>query len=90
MAKVELLAPSGNFECVKAAVANGADAVYLGGQQFSARAYANNFSNEELEKVSGEVFSGKLGDCYRVRLYFPEQGNAVYAYALLLDDLHQS
>ena len=42
-------------------------------------------SNEELEKVSGEVFSGKLGDCYRVRLYFPEQGNAVYAYAVLDD-----
>lgn len=51
MSKVELLAPSGNFECVKAAVASGANAVYLGGQLFSARAYANNFSTEELDKV---------------------------------------
>ena len=51
MNKVELLAPSGNFECVKAAVASGANAVYLGGQLFSARAYANNFSTEELDKV---------------------------------------
>ena len=63
MAKVELLAPSGNFECVKAAVANGADAVYLGGQQFSARAYANNFSNEELEKVCDYCHS------YGVKVY---------------------
>ncbi|MBQ9036553.1 MAG: U32 family peptidase [Erysipelotrichaceae bacterium] len=51
MKKAELLAPSGNFECVRAAVANGADAVYLGGQLFNARAYAANFSNEELAKV---------------------------------------
>ena len=51
MSKVELLAPSGNLECVKAAVASGANAVYLGGQLFSARAYANNFSTEELDKV---------------------------------------
>ena len=51
MKRAELLAPSGNYECVKAAVSNGADAVYLGGQLFNARAYAANFDNEELEKV---------------------------------------
>lgn len=51
MNKVELLAPSGNFECVRAAVASGANAVYLGGQLFSARAYAGNFSVEELNEV---------------------------------------
>ena len=44
----ELLAPAGNMECLKAAVAAGADAVYLGGQQFGARAYAGNFSDDEL------------------------------------------
>ena len=48
MKKAELLAPSGNFECVKAAVYNGADAVYLGGRLFNARAYANNFDDEQL------------------------------------------
>lgn len=48
MRKAELLAPSGSFECVKAAVYNGADAVYLGGRLFNARAYANNFDDEEL------------------------------------------
>ena len=44
----ELLAPAGNMECLKAAIAAGADAVYLGGGQFGARAYAGNFSDEEL------------------------------------------
>ncbi len=44
----ELLAPAGNMPSLKAALAAGADAVYLGGQQYSARAYADNFSKEEL------------------------------------------
>jgi len=48
MRKVELLAPAGNMECLKAAISNGADAVYLGGKNFSARAFANNFDDEEL------------------------------------------
>ena len=48
MKKVELLAPAGNFEALKAAVNYGADAVYLGGTSFSARASANNFNHEEL------------------------------------------
>ena len=48
MKKVELLAPAGNFECLKAAIANGANAVYLGGKNFSARAFANNFDENEL------------------------------------------
>ena len=44
----ELLSPAGNMECLKAAVLNGADAVYLGGKSFGARAYAGNFSDEEM------------------------------------------
>ena len=47
----ELLSPAGNMECLKAAVNNGADAVYLGGKTFGARAYAGNFSNEELKEA---------------------------------------
>ena len=47
----ELLAPVGNFECLKAAVQNGADAVYFGSSSFSARAFANNFDNNELVKA---------------------------------------
>ena len=40
--KVELLAPAGSFESMKAAIHAGADAVYMGGSKFGARAYANN------------------------------------------------
>ena len=48
---VELLSPVGDFECLKAAVQNGANAVYFGGNLFSARAFATNFNDEELEKA---------------------------------------
>lgn len=48
---VELLCPVGNFDCLKAAVQNGADAVYLGASNFSARASATNFSFEELKQA---------------------------------------
>ena len=48
---IELLAPVGDFECLKAAVQNGADSVYFGGSLFNARASATNFDEEELEKV---------------------------------------
>jgi len=50
-AKPELLAPAGGMEALMAAVENGADAVYLGARAFSARGYASNFSEEELEKA---------------------------------------
>jgi len=46
--QIELLAPAGSFEIFKAVIAAGADAVYVGGNAFGARAYANNFSEEEL------------------------------------------
>ena len=49
--KVELLSPVGDFECLKAAVQNGADAVYLGAADFNARYSAKNFSIEELEQA---------------------------------------
>ena len=46
--EIEVLAPAGSMECLKAAIAAGADAVYVGGNMFGARAYANNFTEEEL------------------------------------------
>ena len=46
--KVELLAPAGNVEAFYGAIHAGADAIYLGGSRFGARAYAENFSEEEL------------------------------------------
>lgn len=48
---LELLAPAGSFEAFKAAVENGANAVYLGGKSFNARANAANFDLEELNRV---------------------------------------
>lgn len=49
--RIELLAPAGSFEALKAAVENGADAVYLGGKMFNARASAANFDSDELKKA---------------------------------------
>ncbi|MDE7238092.1 MAG: U32 family peptidase, partial [Lachnospiraceae bacterium] len=46
--RTELLAPAGNYECFLAAIHAGADAVYLAGKQFGARAAADNFSRDEL------------------------------------------
>lgn len=46
--RVEILAPAGSKECLKAAIAAGADAVYTGGALFGARAYAHNLTEEEL------------------------------------------
>ena len=49
--KIELLSPAGKMLALKAAVANGADAVYLGEKEFSARKGADNFTWEELEEA---------------------------------------
>jgi putative protease len=49
--KPELLSPAGNMECFFAAVENGADAVYLGLKDFSARASADNFTTDEVSKA---------------------------------------
>ena len=46
--KVELLAPAGNAEAFYGAIHAGADAIYLGGSRFGARAYSENFSEEDL------------------------------------------
>lgn len=51
MKKIELLAPAGSFESLKAAVNAGADAVYFAGKEFGARKYAANFSNEEIPEA---------------------------------------
>ena len=48
---IELLSPVGDFDCLKAAVQNGADAVYFGANSFSARAFASNFDDNTLEQA---------------------------------------
>ena len=63
MKKVELLAPAGNMESLKAAINAGCDAVYLGGYMFSARSFAGNFSDEEL------IEAIKYAHLYGVKVY---------------------
>ena len=61
--KPELLSPAGSFECLKAVIEAGCDAVYLGGKSFSARSFATNFDNEEL------VEAIKYAHLYGVKVY---------------------
>ena len=50
--RVEILAPAGSYESMTAAVNAGADAVYIGGSRFGARAYANNLDEETMRYAS--------------------------------------
>ena len=63
MNKIEVLAPAGSMESLYAAINKGADAVYLGGNKFSARAYASNFDNENMQKAIDYAHS------YGVKIY---------------------
>lgn len=60
---MELLSPAGNFECLKAAIEGGCDAVYLGGKLFGARAFSNNFTDDEL------IEAIKYAHLYGVKVY---------------------
>ena len=63
MKKHELLVPAGDMECLKQAVANGADAIYVGCQKYGARKFAKNFTNAEI------IEAIRLCHLYGVRLY---------------------
>lgn len=54
---VELLAPAGDWDCMRAAVANGADAIFFGVEKFNARARANNFQTDELPEIMAFLHS---------------------------------
>lgn len=75
----ELLAPAGDFECLVAAVRGGADAVYVGGKAFSARAYAKNFDIEEMEKAVSycHLHGVKLYVTMNIQLYDNELDEAL-------------
>lgn len=51
MSQVEILSPAGSMESFRTAINAGADAIYLGGNMFGARAFANNFDEEQLKKA---------------------------------------
>ena len=59
MEKIELLSPAGDLERLKVTLLYGADAVYIGGEKYSLRANADNFSIDEIKK--GCLFAHKLG-----------------------------
>ena len=53
--KIEILSPAGSYAAFEAALKAGADAVYIGGSRFGARAYAENFAEEELIRAIREA-----------------------------------
>ena len=63
MLKHELLVPAGNMDCLRQAVFNGCDAVYLACKNFGARKFANNFTNEEI------IDAIRFCHLYGVRIY---------------------
>lgn len=95
---MELLAPAGSFEAFKAAVENGANAVYLGGRSFNARASAANFDLDELRRVvqyahERETFIYVTVNILIADQEFPELFNYLYELyeigvdALILQDI---
>ncbi len=84
----ELLAPAGSFDALVAAILGGADAVYLGGLRFGARAFAENFGDDELPRAI------KLCHMFGVRLYvtintliYDKEMNEAFSYAKSLYDM---
>ncbi len=83
--KPELLAPAGNMEKGKMAFLYGADAVYLGGKMFGLRAFADNFSLEEIEEIT--EFAHNLGRKVYVTVNIFAHNNDIYKLPQYLSDL---
>lgn len=82
--KLEILAPAGSFESLKAAVAAGADAVYMGGSRFGARAYAKNPEGDLLlEAIDyAHLYGVKLYLTVNTLLKEQELSKELYEYLL--------
>ena len=84
--KPEVLAPAGNWDCVRAAVANGADAVYFGLDQFNARMRADNFTREDLGALMPFLHKhGVRGYVTMNVLIFPAEFPQAFEYLCALD-----
>ncbi len=82
----EILAPAGNWDCVRAAVANGADAVYFGLDHFNARMRADNFSLEDLPALIPFLHSHGLRAYVTMNvLIFPMEMREALRYVAALD-----
>lgn len=84
MKKPELLAPAGNFEKLRIAVHYGADAVYLGGQEYSLRSLADNFSLEEMAEAVGYAHDRGVNVYLTVNSY-PDNNDIPGLYRYLVD-----
>jgi len=60
---MEVLSPAGNMKCFKAAIEGGCDAIYIGGKNFGARAFSQNFTNEEI------IEAINLAHLYDIKVY---------------------
>ena len=80
--QIELLAPAGSYEGFEAAIGAGADAVYVGGAAFGARAYAKNFGEEELLKAidTAHIHGKKLYLTVNTLLKNREMEERLFAY----------
>jgi putative protease len=84
--KPELIAPAGNMECARAAVANGADAVYFGLQRFNARMRADNFTEESLPELVAFLHSHNVrAFCTLNTLIFTDELPTAERELILLD-----
>jgi U32 family peptidase len=82
----ELLAPAGDWDCARAAVANGADAIYFGLPLFNARLRADNFTQEDLPKLMAYLHRhGVKGYCALNTLVFTRELPAMQECLLLLE-----
>ncbi len=87
MSKPELIAPAGNWDCARAAVANGANAVYFGLQKFNARMRAANFTEEELPELVRFLHEhGVRAYCTLNVLVFTDELPAAERELILLDE----
>ncbi len=82
--RAELLAPAGSYESMTAAVAAGADAIYLGGQLFGARAYAQNLDMEQLKRAIAYVHLHKKALYLTVNTLLKEEELEEKLYSYLL------
>lgn len=85
----ELLAPAGNWDCARAAVAAGADAIYFGLQSFNARMRADNFTNEDLPDLMRYLHAhGVRGFVTMNTLIFPHEIAEAESYLRTLEAAH--
>ncbi len=84
----ELLAPAGNWDCARAAVANGADAIYFGAPAFNARMRADNFSKEDLPRLVRFLHAKGVRAYTTLNVLIFE--NELQAASQLLDLLHST